>query len=224
MPKATVRPTARRRNRQQLRRAGTVTITDPCAPATVTPATLDAPPISRCTPASLEPDQGSSHPHTHTSQPTAKTAPEQVSVGAILVALFVLGLLYDCSEIVGDDDPDTQTMTAEIRTPVMPHLRGMESLYALGPLQDFRPGVTWTTGCRCLRVGRTGTHMTQTMSTNQTLPRVMTTQQVADYLQIPVATIYAWRTTNNGPHAYKVGKHLRFRLSDVDAWLDRQVS
>lgn len=38
-------------------------------------------------------------------------------------------------------------------------------------------------------------------------------------LGIPVRTIYAWRQRGEGPPAYRIGKHLRYRRSDVEAWL-----
>lgn len=42
----------------------------------------------------------------------------------------------------------------------------------------------------------------------------------AQHMGIPVATIYKWRSESGGPPCYKVGKHLRFRLSEVDAWVE----
>lgn len=51
---------------------------------------------------------------------------------------------------------------------------------------------------------------------------VLTTRQVAAYLQVEVKTVYSWRLRRLGPKAAKVGKHLRFRQSDVDEWLDAQ--
>jgi excisionase family DNA binding protein len=49
---------------------------------------------------------------------------------------------------------------------------------------------------------------------------------LAAYLGIPKKTIYGWRLRGEGPPAYRVGKHLRYRRSDVDDWLAerRQVS
>ncbi len=56
-----------------------------------------------------------------------------------------------------------------------------------------------------------------------TAPRLaeplLTTAEVSTYLQVPVATIHQWRHRGEGPPAYKVGRHLRWRLADVDAWL-----
>lgn len=45
--------------------------------------------------------------------------------------------------------------------------------------------------------------------------------ELAEYLKIPVKTIYNWRTAGDGPRGIRIGKHLRYRQRDVDAWLDR---
>ena len=42
------------------------------------------------------------------------------------------------------------------------------------------------------------------------------------YLQVPVATLYAWHHRQIGPKALKVGRHLRYRREDVVAWLAQQ--
>ncbi len=51
----------------------------------------------------------------------------------------------------------------------------------------------------------------------------MTVQEVSDYLQIPVATLYAYRSRGGGPKAARIGKHLRYRRADVDAWIDSKA-
>ena len=51
---------------------------------------------------------------------------------------------------------------------------------------------------------------------------LLTPEQVSEILTIPRATLYAWRTQNKGPAAAKIGKHLRYRKSAVDAWLESQ--
>lgn len=51
----------------------------------------------------------------------------------------------------------------------------------------------------------------------------MTTADVADYLRVPIATLYGWRYRGEGPLAIRVGRHLRYRRADVDAWLDSQA-
>ena len=54
--------------------------------------------------------------------------------------------------------------------------------------------------------------------------QLMTLGDTAEYLQLPVATLYRWRHQGSGPRCMKVGKHLRYRLEDVDRWLDAQAS
>lgn len=49
-------------------------------------------------------------------------------------------------------------------------------------------------------------------------------QEVADYLGVPLHTVYSWQARGTGPKFYKVGKHVRYRMSDVDAWMNMRAS
>lgn len=49
-------------------------------------------------------------------------------------------------------------------------------------------------------------------------------RDVSAFLGVPVATLYQWRQLGTGPKAYRLGKHLRYRHSDVEAWLADQVA
>lgn len=53
--------------------------------------------------------------------------------------------------------------------------------------------------------------------------RLMTVKDLADKLVVPVATIYQWRCRGSGPQGIRVGRHLRYRPEDVEAWLDDQA-
>ena len=44
-------------------------------------------------------------------------------------------------------------------------------------------------------------------------------QELADYLGVPVATLYQWRTKRYGPVGLRIGKHIRYRRVDVERWL-----
>jgi excisionase family DNA binding protein len=46
-----------------------------------------------------------------------------------------------------------------------------------------------------------------------------TVADLARFLGVPVNTIYKWRTSGDGPPAYRVGKHLRFDEGQVREWL-----
>ena len=55
------------------------------------------------------------------------------------------------------------------------------------------------------------------------LEQLLTVQQVADRLQVRRSWIYNRRHSGSLPFpAIRVGKFLRFRRSDVEAWLWRQ--
>lgn len=41
---------------------------------------------------------------------------------------------------------------------------------------------------------------------------------VANYLEVPRQTIYAWRQKGYGPPGFRVGRHLRWRAAAVVAW------
>ena len=49
---------------------------------------------------------------------------------------------------------------------------------------------------------------------------MMTMDEVAAWLRIPKATLYNWRHRGLGPRSYKVGRHVRYRRADVEAWFD----
>jgi len=49
--------------------------------------------------------------------------------------------------------------------------------------------------------------------------RIISPAELAEMLGVSIRTVYAWRATDSGPPAMKVGKHLRYRLSDVEKWL-----
>jgi excisionase family DNA binding protein len=49
---------------------------------------------------------------------------------------------------------------------------------------------------------------------------LLSTLDLASYLGVPVTTLYGWRYKGEGPRASKVGRHLRYRRIDVEAWLD----
>jgi excisionase family DNA binding protein len=48
-------------------------------------------------------------------------------------------------------------------------------------------------------------------------------EQLAAYLAVPVKTLYSWRYRKQGPPALRIGRHLRYRQSDVREWIDEQV-
>ncbi|HEX5289806.1 MAG TPA: helix-turn-helix domain-containing protein [Streptosporangiaceae bacterium] len=52
----------------------------------------------------------------------------------------------------------------------------------------------------------------------------LTPQDLAAELKVPVQTLYMWRTKSVGPRGHRIGRHLRYRRRDIEAWLDQQAS
>ena len=54
--------------------------------------------------------------------------------------------------------------------------------------------------------------------------RLLTVQELAEYLGVPVATLYQWRYRSEGPKGFRVGRHVRYRWSEIEAWVERQMA
>jgi excisionase family DNA binding protein len=51
------------------------------------------------------------------------------------------------------------------------------------------------------------------------LDRLLSVGELADYLGVPVATLYAWRHRREGPPGFRVGRHVRYRWTDIQTWI-----
>ena len=49
-----------------------------------------------------------------------------------------------------------------------------------------------------------------------------TVNELAEWLQVPPGTVYQWRYRGTGPVGHRIGRHLRFRREDVEAWLEQR--
>lgn len=73
-----------------------------------------------------------------------------------------------------------------------------------------------------LRGSRARTLMSENKDGHTQAPEWLTTDELADWLRIPIGTIYDWRAKGEGPVAYRLGRHLRWRRDDVEDWLQDQ--
>lgn len=48
----------------------------------------------------------------------------------------------------------------------------------------------------------------------------LTTEELAAYLKVPVPTIRMWRHNGTGPKGVRLGRHVRYRRTDVDRWIE----
>jgi excisionase family DNA binding protein len=65
----------------------------------------------------------------------------------------------------------------------------------------------------CMRIQQTPLHG---------LDPLLSVEELSDYLGVPIRTIYDWRQTGHGPRGIRIGRHLKFAVSDVMAWIDAQ--
>lgn len=56
----------------------------------------------------------------------------------------------------------------------------------------------------------------------QGIEDLLTVRQLAELLGVPARTIHSWRYRGTAPPGIRLGKHLRFRRRDVEAWLDER--
>jgi excisionase family DNA binding protein len=54
--------------------------------------------------------------------------------------------------------------------------------------------------------------------------KLMIVREVADYLGVPTATVYTWNSRGTGPKYRRIGRHVRWRRAEVDAWIDSHTS
>ncbi len=53
------------------------------------------------------------------------------------------------------------------------------------------------------------------------IEQVLSLSELCAHLQVSAQTIYDLRSQGRGPRGFRVGRELRFRISEVEAWLDR---
>lgn len=49
--------------------------------------------------------------------------------------------------------------------------------------------------------------------------QLMKMSDVAEAVQVPIRTVYYWQQKGVGPKALLLGRHLRVRRADFEAWL-----
>jgi excisionase family DNA binding protein len=48
---------------------------------------------------------------------------------------------------------------------------------------------------------------------------ILTIDEVAQLLKVPVGTLRKWRSAGEGPEGFRLGKYVRFRRSSVDRFV-----
>jgi excisionase family DNA binding protein len=66
--------------------------------------------------------------------------------------------------------------------------------------------------------------MDTTPDMNDTLEPVLTIAELAEQLCVSTQALYDLRCKGRGPHGFRVGRQIRFRRSEIEAWLVRLES
>lgn len=53
--------------------------------------------------------------------------------------------------------------------------------------------------------------------------RLLSAEDLASFLDVPIKTLYAWRYRGEGPIGFRVGRHIRYRWMDVERWIRDRV-
>ncbi|MFE2558896.1 MULTISPECIES: helix-turn-helix transcriptional regulator [Streptomyces] len=48
---------------------------------------------------------------------------------------------------------------------------------------------------------------------------MLSPKQLAQLLGVPIGTVYDWNHDGTGPRYARVGKHVRYSIPDIEAWL-----
>ena len=58
------------------------------------------------------------------------------------------------------------------------------------------------------------------MASPPTQERHLSPTDLADRERVSIETVYTWNRERTGPPYMRIGRHVRYRLSDVKAWED----
>ena len=50
--------------------------------------------------------------------------------------------------------------------------------------------------------------------------RLLTAEELAAFLGVPIKTLHAWCCRGEGPVGFRVGRHIRYRWVDTEVWIE----
>ncbi len=56
------------------------------------------------------------------------------------------------------------------------------------------------------------------LASNMSSETYLSPEELADRFGVPLQTVYGWNKQTSGPPYMKLGRHVRYKLSDVLAW------
>ena len=61
------------------------------------------------------------------------------------------------------------------------------------------------------------------MTSQTTAPKLLDTPELAAYLDNQTNTLEGWRVKGIGPRYIKIGRLVRYRIEDVERWIEAQT-
>ena len=52
------------------------------------------------------------------------------------------------------------------------------------------------------------------------LDELLTTNEAAQRVNVPAATLRWWRHQSRGPRSFRLGRRVMYKVADLDAWVD----
>ncbi len=65
-------------------------------------------------------------------------------------------------------------------------------------------------------------HWAAEPDSTHTNDELLTMQEVAAVVRVPLATLRYWRHLGTGPRGFRIGRSVRYWRTDVHAWLEQQ--
>ena len=66
------------------------------------------------------------------------------------------------------------------------------------------------------------THLATSPETPHAGDELMSMQEVADIVRVPVSTLRYWRHLGTGPRSFRIGRSVRYWHTEVFHWLEEQ--
>lgn len=51
------------------------------------------------------------------------------------------------------------------------------------------------------------------------MDQFLSPKELAGLLGVPIGTVYRWNYDGSGPKRHVIGKHVRYRVADIETWL-----
>ena len=141
-------------------------------------------------------------------------------------------MIKDCRQPDGSGRPEAQRLCGVVQpaeivdSKAAPWIRAFP--WPTGSLESSHP-VSTTLSPECqqhsnCRSDTTSENVSAASARLRENDRLLTAEELADFLDVPIKTLYAWRYRGEGPVGFRVGRHIRYRWIDVEEWIEDRIA